>query len=392
MKRILIFIKKGFRWAYTGLIDNVLSKVFLLFPVKKCIMFESVPDLSDSPKMVFDEMIRRGLNKRYKFVWLMHGNTKDVSPIFNVKYIYEKRNRLLTKYYEYTSCCLIACNIFLLSHSKRQISYYISHGSTLKASGSYYFFPKHVDYYISASEDSGKVLAKMMRIPPNKEVHLGLPRNDVFNYPRRDVHQLFKKQYAKLVIWYPTFRQHKAGGHNSASTKGLPLIHDTLTAHRINEFAKERDILVVLKPHFAQDLRYIKELKLSNIIFIDDSFFVNNSISSYELINAADALISDYSSIYFDFLLADRPIALIWEDFEEYKVDPGFEVDMEYYCKAAIKIYTIEEFEVFLQGLVDGNDGLKEERKEICTLANFSTDGKNTKRVTDFICENSGIC
>ena len=392
MKRILIFIKKGFRWAYTGLIDTVLSKVFLLFPVNRCIMFESVPDLSDSPKMVFDEMLRRGLNKKYKFVWLMHGNMKEVPQISNVKYVYEKHNRLKVKYYEYTSCCLVSCNIFLLAHSKRQVSFYISHGSTLKAAGSYYFLPKQVNYYISASADAGSVLAKMMRIPSNKEIHLGLPRNDVFNKTRRDVHQLFESQYNKLVIWYPTFRQHKAGGHSSASTKGLPLIHDTSAAHRLNEFAKKRDILVVLKPHFAQDLRYIKELKLSNIVFIDDRFFVNNSISSYELVNAADALISDYSSIYYDYLLADRPIALIWEDIEEYKVDPGFEVDIDYYCKAAIKIYTIDEFEKFLQDLVDGNDGLRNERKEICTLVNYSMDGKNTERVTDFICENAGIC
>lgn len=391
MKESFKFVKKVFRWLYFWMIDNIICKLFLLFPVRRRIMFESVPDLSDSTKAVFEEMIRRGLNKEYEMIWLIHGEERSLPNILNVKYIYEKRSRLVVKYYEYTSCCLVSCNMFLLSHSKRQKSFYISHGSTLKAAGSYYFMPNEVDYYLSASEDAGRVLAKMMRIPPDKEIHLGLPRNDVFNQPRREITQFFPIKYKKMVIWYPTFRQHKAGGHNSAATRGLPLLHDIVTAQRLNEFVKEREVLIVLKPHFAQDLNYIKELNLSNIVFIDDSFFVKNCISSYELVNVADALVSDYSSIYYDYLLTDRPIALIWEDIEEYKSDPGFEVDITYYCKAATKVYSVEEFEMFIQDLVDGRDILQKERNEICTLMNYSLDGQNTRRVVDFICEKTGL-
>ena len=39
--------------------------------LKNVIVFESKPDISDNTKAVFDEMLRRKLNKRYKLVWLL---------------------------------------------------------------------------------------------------------------------------------------------------------------------------------------------------------------------------------------------------------------------------------------------------------------------------------
>ena len=102
----------------------------------------------------------------------------------------------------------------------------------------------------------------------------------------------------------------------------------------------------MLKPHFAQDVSKIKSCNLSNIKFIDDQFFIENNITSYEFIANCDALISDYSSVYYDYLLCDKPIGLVWEDFHEYKNTVDFAVDMEYYMKAGEKIYNIEDFEI----------------------------------------------
>ena len=68
---------------------------------------------------------------------------------------------------------------------------------------------------------------------------------------------------------------------------------------------------------FRQDISYIQKYALSNICFIDDAFFRRNNITSYEFVGSCDALITDYSSIYFDYLLCGKPAAVIWEDIEE---------------------------------------------------------------------------
>ncbi len=150
-------------------------------------------------------------------------------------------------------------------------------------------------------------------------------------------------------------------------------------------------MLVVLKPHFAQDVSAIKALDLSNIIFISDDFFLQNDITSYRFVGSCDALLTDYSSIYFDYTLCDKPIGLIWEDYEEYAKNPGFAVDMDAAMKGGVKIYTLEELENFVQDVATGVDRLKQERREVRDLYNYSTDGKNSERVVDFLIEKAKL-
>ena len=53
----------------TKRIYNKINRILLgVLPKKKWIVFESVPDLSDNTKAVFDEMVRRKLNQKYLFI------------------------------------------------------------------------------------------------------------------------------------------------------------------------------------------------------------------------------------------------------------------------------------------------------------------------------------
>ena len=112
---------------------------------------------------------------------------------------------------------------------------------------------------------------------------------------------------------------------------------------------------------------------------------VKNKINSYQFVGNCDALITDYSSIYFDYLLCDKPIGAVWEDIEEYRIKPGFCTDIDYYMQGANKIYNLEDLSKFIQDLSKNIDNLKEERNKICKEVNYSKDGNNTKRVVDFI-------
>ena len=126
---------------------------------------------------------------------------------------------------------------------------------------------------------------------------------------------------------------------------------------------------------------------LSNILFIKDDFFVKHSVSSYSFVGACDALISDYSSIYFDFTLCDKPVGVIWEDIEEYKRSPGLVDNYEHYLRGAEKIYTFDDLKDFVIRVSCGEDVLRQERREVMNEVNISTDGKNSARVVDFILE-----
>ena len=130
---------------------------------------------------------------------------------------------------------------------------------------------------------------------------------------------------------------------------------------------------------------------MENICFIDNAFFEKNDLTSYAFVGGCDAMITDYSSIYFDYLLCNKPMAVVWEDIDEYRQSPGFAVDVDYYLSGAEKVYNIDDFERFIQNLANGNDELRERRHEINQWANYATDGKNASRVVDFIIEKAGL-
>ena len=100
----------------------------------------------------------------------------------------------------------------------------------------------------------------------------------------------------------------------------------------------------------------------------------------------SDALLTDYSSVYYDYLLCDKPIGAVWEDIERYRRNPGFAVDIDYIMKGAKKIYNMEELLTFITDISSGNDILKSERKEIREKVVQYVDDQSSKRVVDYIC------
>ena len=383
-------LNKIFKYGIEFIIDHIIAPCFLFFPTRNTILLESVPSMSDSTYKVYEELLKRGINRTYKIVWWLYDEC-DITTTDNVVFIDSNVSRIRLKYYEYTSKCIVSCNRFLEAHSKRQKAFYIAHGSPLKNVTSYYFMPKGINYFFCASEGFRDLFAEQLHTDPEKGFCLGLPRNDDLGQPVHDpLSMYFDMPDCKSIVWYPTFRQHKTGV-NSNVKHGLPIIHDETALKELNDCLIRNKVIAVIKPHFAQDLSKIKTIGLSNIFFIDDSFFKKNNISSYEMVNSGDALISDYSSVYYDYLLCDKPIGLVWEDIDDYRDNPGFAVDIDHLCKGGVKIYTISDLLAFVENVANGVDDLRKERAEVNAFVNYSNDHLNTLRVTDKILELSGI-
>lgn len=373
-------------------VKSLAKKIINKLPTKKLIIFESAPDLSDNSKAVFDEMIKRGMNNKYKMLWLMNKEpSPDLPKIKNVSYVKMENTKkiLLTKY---SARCFVCCNDWLESLRRGQTSFYLSHGTTIKNLAGYYdVFPERMDYCLSAGEDVAFLCEQQFGAPKEKIFSLGFPRNDMLVDANADLHPAFPDcDFEKIIVWYPTYRQHKNGGVVSGGSS-LPVIHDAKAAAELNEIAKREKVLVVLKPHFAQDVSYVKDMGLSNIKFIDDSFFTKNNISSYEFVGSCDALITDYSSIYYDYTLCNKPIALVWEDYEEYKKTPGFAEGVDALLEGGEKIYTLPELCSFIERVAKGEDKLCNVRAEICKKVNYNADNNSSKRVVDFIIEKAKL-
>ena len=368
--------------------------------IKPCILFESSPDFSDNSRAVYDEMVRRGYDKKYDLIWFVDWDKcATIKKDGSIDYWDPSDNKTLGKrircYAFYHKCrAIICCSRFIPSRGyvkgNHIRSFYLSHGTPMKSVKQYYTSPGRVNYILSPSEAMNSVMAYEFSFKPEQVFAAGFPRNDVFARPPVDLKSILGTECSKIIAWYPTYRQHFSNGIVTSSIS-IPIVHDEQAAFRLNEIAAENGVLLLLKPHPAQDVSLLQKLDLSNIWMINDRFLTQKGLLSYEMLRGTDALITDYSSVYFDYTLCDKPIGVVWEDIDEYRQFPGFALDLDKYLKGAEKIYTVEDFGRFIKEVADGTDTLREERREIRDLTNISTDGQNTSRVVDFIAETAAL-
>lgn len=374
------------------IVVSLINKIFNLLPLGNYILFESYPCYSDNTKPVFDELVRRGWNKKYKFIWVCETEAdvrlmKKISTDFaNFKCVCQG-SFIYRLYYKKVAKAFIVCNI-MLHKAKPDKQYYchLAHGCALKnASGKYSLPAECADAdVLTISKYMAKFDAINFNCSESNMMPLGYARNDDL-FAGIDVKKVFpNKSFDKVIYWLPTYRQHRYGTavHSNIS---MPIIDDINNAVKLNDCAKECGVLIVVKVHHAQDLSKITEYDFSNLTFIKNDFFEDKPFTNYQLLGSSDALVSDYSSVYYDYLLCDKPIALCFDDFEEYKKREGFTVDPDMILAGGKKLYTADDFCAFIKSVADGKDELCEKRREIRDLVHDHIDNKSTQRIVDYL-------
>ena len=358
-------------------------------PKKNIIVFESHPDISDNALYVFNEMIRRGYNKKYKLVWALNDDKSQrlKEKIKNVYYIshysYAFKDIIKRLYVLSSAKLLISSNNHLKKYSNKTKHINLEHGAAIKNCSKYYTYPDDIDVVTELSQYLIEPSARSVGFYPEKYIVTGLPRNDgLFKKKKID---FFKEKYDKIILWLPTFRQHKHNENICLSSIAIPIIRDIEKVKLINECAKKYNVLLLLKPHPAQDVSKIEQYSLSHLKVIDDEFINRHNYDLYEFLGNCDALITDYSSVYYDFLLCDKPIGLAWDDYDEYEKNEGFVVDMETVMAGGVKIYDVEELCEFICDVKNDVDRLNIERNDILRFTHKYKDNKSSKRAVDYI-------
>lgn len=374
---------------------DILIKL-VLFVLKKCktknyIVFESLPFYSDNTKFVFDELVKRNVNKKFKMIWIADkGTDSKALNCDNVKIIEGNSflNSLKKQYAISAAKAVIVSNELLKKiNPGKQLFIDLAHGAALKNCSGHYNLPDCYDKAVCLSPFLAKYDAVNFNCDEEKMLPLGYPRNDLLFGDKIDLNKYFSNsEFDKAIYWMPTYRQHKDGKYNTSSI-AFPIIYNEDIAKTISQKAVEERVLIIIKPHPAQDMSRITNLNLQNVVFIDNEFLSENGLENYELLSSVDALISDYSSVYYDYLLCDKPIGLCFDDFEEYSSNEGFTVDPDFILAGGEKIYNAQDLCDFIERIAVNQDILSEKRNEIKKLCHTFCDNKSTQRVTDYILE-----
>lgn len=152
---------------------------------------------------------------------------------------------------------------------------------------------------------------------------------------------------SKMIYYMPTFRDSETS------------FFDVIDLQEFNNFLKVNHYVFCTKLHPKSKLRArFETIESENIIIIDAD------TDPYVFIPVSDMLVTDYSSIYFDYLFANKPIVFFDYDLEQYLKDSReMYFDYEEYTPG-VKASTQEEFQQAIQSVLE-DDMYATHRKEL---------------------------
>ena len=178
---------------------------------------------------------------------------------------------------------------------------------------SFYIQP---DIFLGASERINEIYAMTFRADKSHGVSVVSPRCELLRWEKDRVIDYIKrwegqqvlgfvnslKNYCKVLLYMPTYRD-----KNPHFMQNLSWDFSALN----QKFVEQNALLIVkLHPHMKHDIDFCG---FSNIIELDKHFDI------YPVLPFTDTLITDYSSVYVDYILMDnKQIILYTHDKEEY--------------------------------------------------------------------------
>lgn len=325
-------------------------------------------------------------NSRYLFEYVKE-NLPEITPLFVINDS-ELRNSLSSKYGKqyfietesiqgirqalsagvwFTSAGLPAYGIGL--HKKRLIIN-LWHGvplkkialldPNLKKAARIYFkkiFSENYTCILTTSHELIPLMARSFAVSEDKIKVWGQPRNDGLfqkNDCREILGQLFPDlpEYTKTVLYAPTFRDY-------GQVQLFPF--KDFDQEQLEAFLEEKNMLLFIRTHVAEQGSAAPYLG-KRIRFLGNE----QAEDVTGILNIFDCLITDYSSIYIDYLLTDKPMIFLPYDRQQYLDGRGMNFDYDDVTPGPKP----ETFNDFLDALSPKEDFWKSERTRVNRLFN----------------------
>ena len=199
----------------------------------------------------------------------------------------------------------------------------------------------------------------------------GTPRNDYLVKPNSELLSAHKYLNKKIILYAPTWREY---GNRSSF---FPF--DDKNLNDLNEYLESKDAYLLLRGHREEMERISSnygEEHFSRILPAHQKIFPD----AQQLLVHVDVLVTDYSSIYLDFLLVDKPIVFLPYDLKEYQSYRGFLFDYNSYTPGD-KVFTQSEFIASLTISLNNPSVMSDERKRVRDLFHTHQNGDSSKRI-----------
>lgn len=367
----------------------------------KLILFEAFNgrNYTCSPKAIYEKMITMDEFKDYKFVWAFVDPSKhEVKEDDRLEIVVTKS----IEYYKYCSMAKywIVNSIMPEEIEKKEGQVYVQcwHGTPLKklrydieVDGAVLNTVEEIrrrndidasrfDYFISPSKYCTEKFTSAFNLKALGKsdiiIEKGYPRNDfLFNKSEKEIKAIKKKlgipKNKKVLFYMPTFRDNQ---HTSGVGYTYKMELD------LDRFRKkfEKDYVMLFSPHYF----------IANSIDLDKykGFIIN--VARYDEINelylVSDVIMTDYSSIFFDYANLKKPMLFFMYDFDVYKGSlRDFYISLDELPGPIAK--TQDEMEEYLVNIDKEFEKNKSKYKKFNKKYNYLDDGNASERVIKVI-------
>lgn len=282
---------------------------------------------NNNPKYLYEKMLELGYDSKFKFVW----SFKDDDEMEDGQNIIPGNPIIVNDeeedYYKYLASAKYKINnatfLNIIDKRKKVIHLQTWHGTPLKRLGSdidvenpgvsWNHFNNEVktwNYLISANRFSTETFKRAFSYK-NKVLEMGYPANDIFYQDNEMKINELKNRFdipfdKKIILYAPTFRD------NKFDEEGNRIFDLELDLNKLYNQLNDEYFLII-KTHYVVS----KELNIDDEMkdFVID---LSNHDDIHELFILADILITDYSSVFFDYAHSKRPILFFMPDLEDY--------------------------------------------------------------------------
>lgn len=243
------------------------------------------------------------------------------------------------------------------------------------------------DYHVSTSDLASQGLSLDSQIEYYKFLSLGYSRNDEL---LKD-NQWFKNRLFKeigynpkyIFVYAPTHRDYER--LENRTTDEHRSIFGWATKFDLQELQtalEEMDAIIIAKIHPRQERSIINDSLSNRIFFLSNFVSIGGNLQLF--LSISDLLITDYSSVFYDYLLLNRPIVHYCYDFEQNVKARGFFIDPIDPFFAGDVIYKLQELPDVIKRNISNPNINEDKRNKVKSLVFKYVDGNSSQRIEKY--------
>ena len=335
-------------------LKSITSKMNTIIPKKnKRIVLYSNWGFRDNLRTLYQYLVDNGYQEEYEIICASNDfyhleKEKDVKYVSIYRGLYYF---LTSKYFFYSF------GKYPIKPASNQMVVNLWHGMPLKKIGNLEVGMEEIDYnfftkLVSSSALFTPIMKAAFKAEDNQILLVGNIRND----------ELFKKEKEKNIIWMPTYRNSN-NYHDSQEALIFSLGEEDFS--KIQQILSKHDYQLYIKLHPLEESRLHVQMNHSNIHLLTEEIISEQYDTLYTFLGTTSALITDYSSVFLDYYLLNRPVAFTINDYEEYKDKRGFVFEDVKSLMVGSVIRDSHDLLEFLESVMKSEDSYIEERTKV---------------------------